>query len=425
MRCRTAAPRDPAPAAQLARRPGARPGWWRRCGAGLLLGALADAVGNGQRVNLLAPPVWGRGAWNLSSTPCACCCARRAGAAGPRLGLRALLVAGQASGAPPPCRPFSPAWLNRRHRCALARRAPPCCCTCRAAALAVGLAAGLYLRGLVLDFRAGWQSTFLDAARVHAVLSWLLAPAAAVTGIAVPDVAAVQALRVAPEDAAPASAAPWIHLYAATLGAPRACRRGPLLAVWAAARARAERVAARLPLVEPYFQRLLREQRGGAVLQVLPHGAAPSPQRWPACARAGARAAAAACGCTTAAHRLRQRRDRGRAAAASDAARRAGGPGRHARGRHPRPAAADAAPRQRHDAAAAAGRRDRVPHPLRRHPRRTAPSAARPGSNGRGPAAGWSASTWPARPGGGRGARPRCRPRCARTPTPPTADTFT
>ena len=46
-----------------------------------------------------------------------------------------------------------------------------------AAALALGLIGGMYLRGLVFDVRAGWQSTFLDAGSVHAFLATALAPA--------------------------------------------------------------------------------------------------------------------------------------------------------------------------------------------------------------------------------------------------------
>ncbi|HSM21363.1 MAG TPA: DUF2868 domain-containing protein, partial [Rubrivivax sp.] len=147
-----------------------------------------------------------------------------------------------------------------------------------AAALAAGLVAGLYLRGLVLDFRVGWQSTFLDAATVQAVLSTLLAPAVAVTGIAVPDAAALEALRVGPEGAAMASAAPWIHLYAAMLGLfvvlPRLA-----LAVWSAARSHWLSRHVALPKDDPYFQRLLRDHRGGTPrVQLLPHGAAPTAQ---------------------------------------------------------------------------------------------------------------------------------------------------
>lgn len=84
-----------------------------------------------------------------------------------------------------------------------------------AAAVAVGLIAGLYLRGIVLDYRAGWESTFLDAAQVRTILAALYAPAAALTGIALPDTTHVAAIRMA-ADAGGESAAPWIHLIAAT-----------------------------------------------------------------------------------------------------------------------------------------------------------------------------------------------------------------
>lgn len=84
-----------------------------------------------------------------------------------------------------------------------------------AAAVALGLIAGLYLRGIVLDYRAGWESTFLDAAQVRAILAILYAPASAVTGIVLPDTAHVAAIRMA-ADAGGENAARWIHLLAAT-----------------------------------------------------------------------------------------------------------------------------------------------------------------------------------------------------------------
>jgi hypothetical protein len=142
-----------------------------------------------------------------------------------------------------------------------------------AAALALGLVAGLYLRGLVFDIRAGWQSTFLDAATVQALLAAALAPASALTGIGVPGLDAITALRLTPGMPASASAAPWIHLYAAMLAlvviVPRA-----LLAAWTLWKARRAAATLRLPR-DGYFQRLLRQQRGGdALVQVLPHASA-------------------------------------------------------------------------------------------------------------------------------------------------------
>ncbi|MDE2564183.1 MAG: DUF2868 domain-containing protein, partial [Burkholderiales bacterium] len=147
-----------------------------------------------------------------------------------------------------------------------------------AAALALGLIAGLYLRGLVLDYRAGWQSTFLDAAQVRAALALLLAPASALTGIAVPDAAAMQALRFGAGTAPMAPAAPWLHLIAATLALFVVVPRG-LLALASAWRARRLSRRLPLPLQEPYFQRLQRQWRHEAArVQVLPHGAMPG---WP------------------------------------------------------------------------------------------------------------------------------------------------
>ena len=96
--------------------------------------------------------------------------------------------------------------------------------------------------------------------------------------LAVPDAAALEALRVGPDAAASASAAPWIHLYATMLALCVVLPRLGL-ALWSAGRSRwlSRRVA--LSRDDPYFLRLLREFRGGAPrVQLLPHGAAPSAQ---------------------------------------------------------------------------------------------------------------------------------------------------
>jgi len=142
-----------------------------------------------------------------------------------------------------------------------------------AAALALGVVAGLYLRGLVLDYRAGWQSTFLGPAQVHAVLDLGLAPARALTGQPLPDVDAITALRVSAGSPAQGLAAPWLHLYAATLAlfviGPRL-----LLAIAAAWRVRWRSRHWPLPWHEPYFQALLRQAAGRAPRAwALPHAA--------------------------------------------------------------------------------------------------------------------------------------------------------
>jgi hypothetical protein len=85
-----------------------------------------------------------------------------------------------------------------------------------AAALAVGLVAGLYVRGIALEYRAGWESTFLSPGQVRTLLHLLYRPAAAITGIALPaDDAAVEALHWRGGSGG-GPAAPWIHLCAAT-----------------------------------------------------------------------------------------------------------------------------------------------------------------------------------------------------------------
>ena len=64
-----------------------------------------------------------------------------------------------------------------------------------AALFALGAVAGLYVRGLVFEYRAGWESTFLDAPAVHALLSFFLSPAAQLIGIPFPSVDQIAALR--------------------------------------------------------------------------------------------------------------------------------------------------------------------------------------------------------------------------------------
>jgi hypothetical protein len=117
--------------------------------------------------------------------------------------------------------------------------------------------ASMYVFGLAFDYRAGWDSTWLDAEQVQRTLAVVFAPATALSGISVPGIDEMATLRFA-EGSAGERAARWIHLYAITLAlvviAPR-------LALAAASAWRARRAAARLalPLQEPYFHALLRD----------------------------------------------------------------------------------------------------------------------------------------------------------------------
>ncbi|MEM7310796.1 MAG: DUF2868 domain-containing protein [Planctomycetota bacterium] len=124
-----------------------------------------------------------------------------------------------------------------------------------AALVALGAVGGMYLRGLVFEYRATWESTFLDADGVEAVLRFLLTPALLASSAELPPLAA--------ESSEVQEAAPWVHLFAWTVALvvllPRA-----LLALYEARRVR--RLGARIPLDlgEPYFRRLLAPGRGEA-----------------------------------------------------------------------------------------------------------------------------------------------------------------
>jgi hypothetical protein len=143
-----------------------------------------------------------------------------------------------------------------------------------ALAFALGLIGGLYLRGLVLEYRASWASTFLDAAQVRALLAAVYGPASLVTGVPLPSVVELEAIGARGENAAR-----WIHLMAATamlfIGLPRA-----VLALAASAallrRGRALEAPASLP---SYFRDAFArvDGLGRAKVRVLPYAYEPSP----------------------------------------------------------------------------------------------------------------------------------------------------
>ena len=84
------------------------------------------------------------------------------------------------------------------------------------AALACGLVAGFYVRGIGLEYRAGWESTFLGPEQVRGVVRLLYGPASLLTGIPLPSTPAeIEALHWR-DGAGGAPAAMWIHLMAAT-----------------------------------------------------------------------------------------------------------------------------------------------------------------------------------------------------------------
>lgn len=127
-----------------------------------------------------------------------------------------------------------------------------------AAALLGGLViASMYVFGVAFDYRAGWDSTWLDAGQVHGLLARVFAPASALSGIGVPPAETIAALRFA-EGSPGERAAHWIHLYAITLAWVVVLPR-TLLALGSAWHARRLVARRELPLSEPYFRALLRD----------------------------------------------------------------------------------------------------------------------------------------------------------------------
>jgi hypothetical protein len=110
--------------------------------------------------------------------------------------------------------------------------------------VALGLIAGIYWRGLTLEYVAAWESTFLSPSAVRTVLEAIYGPASLLTGIPLPRTdAEIAALNW--RDGGGGPAAPWIHLIAVTavlwIVVPRA-----LLALVASLRA--ARLARRAPV---------------------------------------------------------------------------------------------------------------------------------------------------------------------------------
>jgi hypothetical protein len=139
-----------------------------------------------------------------------------------------------------------------------------------AALFAVGAVLSLYARGYVAQYSAGWESTFLDAGQVHALLSVLFTPAVLVFQLQGFSIADIEALKFGQTPSA-LGGARWVHLYAATLlllvVLPRLLLAG--VAQW-----RVKKWTRHFPLdlEQPYFRKLLKALGGApGMLRVLPY----------------------------------------------------------------------------------------------------------------------------------------------------------
>jgi hypothetical protein len=251
------------------------------------LGLATDYLGPSKRVNILAFPLlallaWNlavyavivvRGLWGLVSArgrmlgPLARGVARL-GRAVPRAAARRDAPIAPALGA------FAADWARAAAGLTAARVARSL--HFAALAFALGAVAGLYVRGLVLEYRAGWESTFLDADAAHGLLGLVLGPASALTGIPIAEPAQLEVLRFGAGIGG--DAAPWIHLYAATVLLVVVVPRLALgLGTWLVER----HLAARFPIAleEPYYQRLARQLgREPARVRAIPYSYQLSPQ---------------------------------------------------------------------------------------------------------------------------------------------------
>jgi hypothetical protein len=247
---------------------------WLIAGLGLVAGLLGDATGAGRFVNVLAPPLLGLVAWNLA-TYVGLAIARIRGrphAARSPLALAWMRLMGSRLrrsdvGAPAIAGRFATAWSRASLPLTTARLARSL--HIAAATLALGAILGLYLRGLVFEYRAGWASTFLEPEQVRALLAILFGPASLLTGIELPDAGRLAAMRIPPGPGE--RAAPWIHLQAASLALVVVL---PRLALALLEQRRAARLADSVEqsLRDPYFSALLRARGGAAgAVQVIPY----------------------------------------------------------------------------------------------------------------------------------------------------------
>jgi hypothetical protein len=244
----------------------------------LVFGAVVDRIGDPHRVDLLSAPLLAIIGWNLVVYVALLVKpllprARHDHAASPLLrrfiGGAAALPRKLPGALASSLSTFVLEWTALSRRLSHARLARTV--HLAAAMFALGAMLSLYARGLLTQYVAGWESTFLDAAQVHGILSILFAPAMALFALDGFTLADIEALRFGSQPSG-AGGARWVHLYAATLlllvVAPRL-----LLAAFAHWRARRLSRNFPLDLDQPYFRKLGGEAGVSppALLRVLPY----------------------------------------------------------------------------------------------------------------------------------------------------------
>ena len=230
--------------------------------AALLLGVLTDVIANPHRVDLVSLPLLGIVGWNLAMylLLVAGWVLHRRSEARPLLagfgrwtdGQRAL-TRGAGNLRIKVTAQFHRRWYQATQALHLQRVKRVL--HLAAAAWAVGVALSLLTRGLVVEYRVGWESTFLSDVQVHAILSFLRLPALLLFPFQPFSVQEVASLQFSQGGGAVAGAR-WVYMYVALLLVVVVV---PRLLLAAAAWWRERMLARDLPidLKEPYFQRLV------------------------------------------------------------------------------------------------------------------------------------------------------------------------
>ncbi|WP_334186914.1 DUF2868 domain-containing protein [Noviherbaspirillum sp.] len=136
---------------------------------------------------------------------------------------------------------------------------------------ALGAILSLYGRGVFTEYRVGWESTFLNAEQVHAMLTFLFTPVMSLLqlqGFSIADVRASQFTQTV----SGTEGARWVHLYAGTLLLVVVL---PRLALALFAGWKESRLSNHFPidLAQPYFRKLasIVESSAPAVMRVFPY----------------------------------------------------------------------------------------------------------------------------------------------------------
>jgi hypothetical protein len=264
-----------------------KPGPWLRWAvAGFLvlaalLGFSIDRLGADPRVNILSVPLLGTLAWNAAVYVAELFRACRPGSVGELSGWsvlrrwirerRPLAADGEAAAC---AGKFHEAWDLAVRPVEQARGRVVA--HLGAAVFAAALAGGMYVDGIAREYRAVWESTFLGPEQVQAWVGTLLGPAAAVSGIPVPDVSGMRRSGGVGEGQL---AAPWIHLYAVTLALFVVGPRLVLAGTWGLAASRRIRRVRLRDHARSYVERVVAEARGeGITVRAVAHAHEVAPE---------------------------------------------------------------------------------------------------------------------------------------------------